>query len=331
MFTARRSAFATVTQTEGPYMTAVSTSTGLRRLTYMTDPGEPLEVASSVLRSAVRHRVWVADTGIDPMWVKPNPLCCVPLPTYPEQWPAGLRRWPRVRAAMMWHPLLWLPDRLATRYTLVDDNGTCSTEPDDIWCLRVCLELQAAGLYDTDTGSWLDVLSLAGLDSHDPDTSGRVDRWLTGGSDPVLDCLDLTEHVDRPDDLDWGLHAAIDELPAMRILSWVLTAQDLLEACDALRTRDGESLARIRRSACTIAMLAQTNLATFSGDRGADDPEGDPASQAESVWWQGIRRRLQQFTGDRDTLIDTVVRDMADRLGGILDAYEPDAAELIGQ
>ena len=137
---------------------------------------------------------------------------------------------------MMWHPLLWLPDRLATRYTLVDDNGACSTEPDDIWCLRVCLELQAAGLYDPDTGSWLDVLSLAGLDGDDPDTAGRVDRWLTGGADPVLDRLDLTEHVDRPDDLDWALHAAIDELPAMRVVSWVLTAQDLLDACDALRT-----------------------------------------------------------------------------------------------
>ncbi len=65
-------------------MTAATTTTGIRRFSYMTDPGEPLEVASSVLRSAVRHRVWVTDTGIDPVWVKPNPLCCVPLPTYPE-------------------------------------------------------------------------------------------------------------------------------------------------------------------------------------------------------------------------------------------------------
>ena len=54
-------------------MTAASTSTGIRRRTYMTDPGEPLEVASSVLRSAVRHRVWVTDTGIDAEWVRPEP------------------------------------------------------------------------------------------------------------------------------------------------------------------------------------------------------------------------------------------------------------------
>ena len=304
-------------------MTAAATTTGIRRFSYMTDPGEPLEVASSVLRSAVRHRVWVTDTGIDPQWVKPNPLCCVPLPTYPEKWPAGLPRWPRVRAAMIWHPLLWLPDRLATRYTLVDDNGVCSTEPDDIWCLRVCLELQASGLYDADAGSWLDVLSLAGLDSRDADTSRRVDRWLSGGIDPVLDRLDLAEHVDRPGDLDWALHAAIDELPAMRVISWVLTAQDLLDACEALTAAGDDDVARIRRAASTIAMLAETNLATVPVESGADRDDN-----AESVWWQGIRTRLRQFTGNADTLTDTVVREMGDRLGGILDTYAPDAAEL---
>jgi hypothetical protein len=288
----------------------------------MTDPGEPLEVASSVLRSAVRHRVWVTDTGIDPVWVKPNQLCCVPLPTYPEAWPAGLRRWPRVRAAMMWHPLLWLPDRLATRYTLVDDRSVCSTEPDDVWCPRVCLELQAAGLYDADTGSWLDVLSLAGLDSQDPDTPGRVDNWLTGGMDAVLDRLDLAEHVDRPGDLDWALHAAIDELPAMRVISWVLTAQDLLAACDALAA-GVDQVARIRRSAITIAMLAETNLATIPGE-----PETHEDAGTESVWWRGIRGRLREFTGDADTLMATIVRDIRDRLGGIVEAYASDAAEL---
>ncbi len=224
---------------------------------------------------------------------------------------------------MMWHPLLWLPDRLATRYTLVDDDGVCSTEPNDIWCLRVCLELQASGLYDADTGTWLDVLSLAGLDSHDPDAARRVDRWLTGGIDPALDRLDLAEHVDRTGDPDWALHAAIDELPAMRVISWVLTAQDLLDACHALTTgRDGD-LARIRRSATTIAMLAETNLATVPGETGGDDDAG-----GESVWWQGIRARLHQFTGDADALIDTVIRDMGDRLGGILDIYGSDAAEF---
>ena len=312
-------------------MTAAATSTGIQRFRYMTDPGEPLEVASSVLRSAVRHRVWATDTGIDPVWMRPNPLCCVPLPTYPENWPPGLRRWPRVRGAMMWHPLLWLPDRLATRY-LLEDDGVCTPEPDDVWSLRVCLELQAAGLYDTDTGTWVDVLSLAGLNGNDPDTAGRVERWLAGTPDPALDRLDLTEHVDRPGDLDWALHAAIDELPAMRVISWVLTAQDLLDACEALTATRDEGLERARRSASTIAMLAETNLATVpgeAGDHGSSPGNGSvDGAESESHWWQGIRRQLRQSTGDANALIDRVVSDMRDRLGIIIDSYAPDAAEL---
>lgn len=281
-----------------------------------------------MLRSAVRHRVWATDTGIDPVWMRPNPLCCVPLPLYPENWPPGLRRWPRARGAMMWHPPLWLPDRLATRY-LLDDDGVCTPEPDDVWCLRVCLELQAAGLYDTDTGTWVDVLSLAGLNGNDPDTAGRVERWLAGTPDPPLDRLDLTEHVDRPGDLDWALHAAIDELPAMRLISWVLTALDLLDACEALTAGGDDGLERVRRSGSTIARLAETNLATIPDrdNRGlamATDDGVDP----ESVWWHGVRRRLRQVPVDAGPVIDAIVREMTDRLNGIVNTYEPDAAVL---
>lgn len=111
----------------------------------------------------------------------------------------------------------------------------------------------------------------------------------------------------------------------MRVISWVLTAQDLLDACDALtKGRDGD-LARIRRSASTIAMLAETNLATVPEEPETHDGDGDGA---ESLWWQGIRARLRRFTGDADALVDTVIRDMGDRLGGILDVYGSDAAEF---
>jgi hypothetical protein len=111
----------------------------------------------------------------------------------------------------------------------------------------------------------------------------------------------------------------------MRVISWVLTAQDLLDAWDALtKGRDGD-LARIRRSASTIAMLAETNLATVPEEPETHDGDGDGA---ESLWWQGIRARLRRFTGDADALVDTVIRDMGDRLGGILDVYGSDAAEF---
>ena len=305
----------------------------------MTEPGEPLEVASSTLRSAARYRTWAADTGIGAEWVTPQPLCCVPLPVYPAGWPAGRRRWPGLRPAMMWHPLLWLPERLATRYTLLDDAGGRSAEPDDVWALRVCLEVQASGLYDADTGSWLDVLSLAGLDGDDPDTATRVAAWLNGRPDPVLDGLDLTEHVDRPSDPDWAVFAAIAELPALQVISWAVTALDLLEACEEL-TETGGDTGRVRRAAAAIAALAGTNLRglpddgglSVTGDRDprADEPPAGRGVNAEDAWWDGMVNRIRLFTGDPRELIDTLVRDMADRLTIILDIYAPDAETLLG-
>jgi hypothetical protein len=305
----------------------------------MTEPGEPLEVASSTLRSAARYRTWAADTGIGAEWVTPQPLCCVPLPVYPAGWPAGRRRWPGLRPAMMWHPLLWLPERLATRYTLLDKTGGRSAEPDDVWALRVCLEVQASGLYDADTGSWLDVLSLAGLDGDDPDTATRVAAWLNGRPDPVLDGLDLTEHVDRPSDPDWAVFAAIAELPALQVISWAVTALDLLEACEEL-TETGGDTGRVRRAAAAIAALAGTNLRglpddgglSVTGDRDprADEPPAGRGVNAEDAWWDGMVNRIRLFTGDPRELIDTLVRDMADRLTIILDIYAPDAETLLG-
>jgi len=305
----------------------------------MTEPGEPLEVASSTLRSAARYRTWAADTGIGAEWLTPQPLCCVPLPVYPAGWPAGRRRWPGLRPAMMWHPLLWLPERLATRYTLLDDAGGRSAEPDDVWALRVCLEVQASGLYDADTGSWLDVLSLAGLDGDDPDTMTRVGGWLDGRPDRVLDGLDLTEHVDRPGDPDWAVFAAIAELPALQVISWAVTALDLLEACEEL-TETGGDTGRVRRAAAAIAALAGTNLRglpddgglSVTGDRDppADEPPAGRGVNAEDAWWDGMVNRIRLFTGDPRELIDTLVRDMADRLTIILDIYAPDAETLLG-
>jgi hypothetical protein len=240
---------------------------------------------------------------------------------------------------MMWHPLLWLPERLATRYTLLDDTGGRSTEPDDVWALRVCLEVQASGLYDADTGSWLDVLSLAGLDGDDPDTATRVGGWLDGRPDRVLDGLDLTEHVDRPSDPDWAVFAAIAELPALQVISWAVTALDLLEACEEL-TETGGDTGRVRRAAAAIAALAGTNLRglpddgglSVTGDRDppADEPPAGRGVNAEDAWWDGMVNRIRLFTGDPRELIDTLVRDMADRLTIILDIYAPDAETLLG-
>ena len=125
------------------------------------------------------------------------------------------------------------------------------------------------------------------------------------------------------------MHAAIDELPAMQVISWVLTAQDLLDACEQLTERGDDDLERVRSSALTIAKLAETNLATIPDrdDRGLAHGNDD-SPEPEAVWWQGVRRRLRHTSGNGKASIDSIVREMMNRLNGVVNTYEPDAAVL---
>jgi len=71
--------------------------------------------------------------------------------------------------------------------------------------------------------------------------------------------------------------------------------------------------------------LAETNLAAMP-DALSDEP--DDEVHTESLWWQSIRRQLQQFNGGPGVLVDTVGRAMKDRLTAVLDRYGADVTEL---
>src|SRR5664279_6373774 len=97
---------------------------------------------------------------------------------------------------------------------------------------------------------------------------------------------------------------------------------------------------RLVPARAAIAALAGTNLRglpddgglSVTGDRDppADEPPAGRGVNAEDAWWDGMVNRIRLFTGDPRELIDTLVRDMADRLTIILDIYAPDAETLLG-
>lgn len=63
-------------------------------------------------------------------------------------------------------------------------------------------------LYDRDSGGWLDVPFLAGVDVDTPRGLERVQSWLSGGSDPDLDRVDLESLlVASGRDLGWAQYA----------------------------------------------------------------------------------------------------------------------------
>lgn len=232
-----------------------------RRRSFLTAPGEQLLIAPSAWDVATRFAEMVDATGLPGDFVHTSPLVAVPLPirTTKSDERTG-RNWPAtVHAEIMWHPLMWLPDRVALRYRIASDEDPrgYTIETDEEWAVRVALEATAAGLYDAETGTWLDVLDTVGLDIDNPVDLARVEEWLDGEPDPALDGIDISDaFVTDGEDEHWGFEAASDLLPHLLPATW--------------------------------AIMADSLIATLSTDINASEP-ADTVSQ-ESTWLVGLAR-----------------------------------------
>jgi len=288
----------------------------ITRRSFMTEPGEPLLIAQSPIAAAIRFGTWLEEAGLPARNVLSSPLSAVPLPIYPASWDEGSRRWPGVRPEAMWHPLMWLPDRVAKRYNILYDNKEPVLEDDDTWAVRVALELTASGMYDETSGTWMDVLSLVGLDPDNDADLSRVSEWLAGANDDLLDSIDLAEHMDNPDDLTWALSCAVGMVDDLRLLSWALTADDLLDVLDDLvQGRDDEALdeGRARWVGAVVARIAQSHFSAL------ETMDGKP----EEDYWAGMQKTLEFGAADLPALLEGPISEMFDRLKEIREQYWP--------
>ena len=235
----------------------------LRRRAFILEPGESLLLASSSIEVALRFGMWERFSQLPVTAVVSNPVVATPLVEYPEHGHPA-RVWQQVNPAALWHPLFWLPDRVSGRYQIQAEDGTVSVEDDDTWAVRVCLELSMSGLYDAETGTWLDVLAMYGLDIDDPAILDRVRWWQAGDPDPVLDSIDLTEQVDV-EDTDWALESALAIIGDLRPASWAMLANDLLEKLDEIadpgKTDTQADPTLTHQAAGNIVALGRTLLA----------------------------------------------------------------------
>jgi len=190
---------------------------------------------------------WQAATGMSVEDTVVTPLLTVPLPLYvdlgPEPAPGqydSRRAFPHVHPEALRNPLFWLPPYLAERQRFGDDV----VEEQDAWALRVALVLTEAGLYhpgylvedesgtltfdqsDEAAGTWVDVLSLVGLDPADPDDCARIVDWQNGAFDPALDSINLAGETDVQD-RDWALEHSDALLPVLRQVTWARLADDI--------------------------------------------------------------------------------------------------------
>ncbi len=229
----------------------------ITRRSYLLEPGEELLLSRSAITVAERFDRFCTDSGLDPDQVFSDPLCATPLPIARKNPDGTIPRWRGVNPAFLWHPVMWLPRDIALRYQVREDPSSdeLHLETDHEWAIRVSLELQAAGLYDSETGGWLDVLALHGLDPANPVDYARIEAWLGGGADETLDAIDLRDFTASPDDPDWAFRATRELAEALIPAQWSLIAGDLLDVLSESAATGG-SLEVRQRTLAAISGLA---------------------------------------------------------------------------
>lgn len=100
------------------------------------------------------------------------------------------RRWHEdMPIELLGHPLAWLGPR---RLVCFGDPETGEPETPDELALRIAVEMTERCLYDPDTGTWVDLLRLNGINIDLPEERAQVEAWMAGAaSHPILDRLDL--------------------------------------------------------------------------------------------------------------------------------------------
>lgn len=288
----------------------------LRRREFLLEPGEQLLLTTSAIGLMERFDEFNAHSGLAPEAILSDPLCATPLPVFELDADGTLARPATANPAFMWHPLMWLPATTALRYRLniTEDGGETRVEDDHEWAIRVALELQSSPLYDVETGTWLDILALHGLDSDLPEVQGRIAAWLAGADDPILDTVNLDGILFPTGDHDWSIGAAQELARVLIPAQWCYTAQSLLDSLEQSLS-EAVDLEHARRIGSIITTLADALL----GDVPGIDGDELTADRVE---------RIQVALADPASTIEEPVAELQQLLVGIRDDYAI-AAETI--
>jgi len=312
-----------------------------RRRPFLLGPGQPLVAAGDPIQAVLDYESSVTAIGIAPEHMVASKMSAIAFPENSGR-PTdhSSRRFPGIRPDMMWLPLLWLPERLASRcrFQVVDGevfviDPTLSgpnvltrpavgfevfTETQDLWVVRVGLELEASGVYDRHSGTWFDVLAHIGIDVDDPADLRRVTAWLDGGVDRDLDTLDTGIEMDGliadPDDPTWAVSSALSMHQVMLDQVWATGADSLLGMTDdlAISIMSGavSSVDQARRPLIVVCSLAASWMQWYQA-------KPTDARQAESAWWEEARADMERFSGSLDQLVAGPLATISSRLQAI--------------
>lgn len=251
----------------------------LKRRQLLTEPGDTLLLSKSSLESFSRFAVWQEATGMRPEDFSSNALCAVPIPYYRPTAP-GQRRFANVNPTALWHPLFWLPERLAGEYRLATGpNGEMEPESPAVHSARIAMELTNSGLYDPETGGWVDILDSVGISVDNPADVQRIAAWQAGRPDPILDSIDLDPYLRLPNErVTWALESVLTLIETLTKAQWAILADSLIDLInDAAQPDNGSlvSMDRLRDATAMAAFLASLHLSAVPTD----------ANEESSVFW----------------------------------------------
>lgn len=293
---------------------------------YQTEPGELLLLASSPLLTTTRFANFVVDSNLSPSRVTVSRMCPVPIPRYvvgakddKRQFPVG------TNPSLLWHPLFWLPETLRTRvrYERADstpDNRMFHVETEDEWVARVALTLSTAGVYDPEQGTWLDMLSVVGLDSEDEMVIDRLQEWLEGAPDEDIDRIDLSEFVDIPGQPFWSLRSIESIYPVMEDASYATLTNGTLEIIEII-VEKSESVEEL---AADFAAAVQALDLVIGSDIDVKVDDEDFLTLTADVY-----KTASEYTGTWADLVDGVFSYYRNALTAVRDLYWPSLQSLV--
>lgn len=287
-----------------------------RRVRYLLQPDEPLTLPERTVPQVLRLGLTRTVLGLDDERILTSPAVAIPLPRYRDGQP--LRGTPGVRPDALRFPFMWLPAPLRERFEIDTGDGTITLESDYAWALRVVFEMWGSGLYDIDTGGWLDVLALHDLDPDDPATHERIAAWWVGGADETLDVIDLSGALvpDTVEDSDWASIASLALVDSFDKASMALSAVDTLALYELVTDGDVTPLGT-RDPARAVRSLLRIARTRFTGNPDVTALLGHLQTQADTPDTEGL------------FLVDEIVPQLSEIAQGLWTVYEPTLTEVV--
>lgn len=294
-------------------MSALISPTELwRRRTAYLEQGRSIVLSLIPVEHVLLWGNFCDDMGLDGDQVVSSIMCPLPVPVPPTP-----RRRPKAKADMLWHPFVWLPPHMTTRR---DED---EAEDHDLYVLRVALEIEATGLYDRRTGTWLDVCSTVGVDLDQPDDLARAQAWLDGEPDPSLDDIDLTDWTRDPQTPNWANDVAAFNFQLWLEAVWSESASAQAETLSELLGSSGQEPEEVQEYVRSIAGISATWFRRVPA-LGSSRLPGRPADA-----FSAIEYRLRALNLSERELRGEIVPALMDAFKVIAGIFRPAVDEML--